>query len=97
MQLVFFHDTQKWTKIRIEDRKKLQLFFLEMMMCFQSNQNLFPDLISTPSPMCQSPPPPGPYSKHPRIKSVRGKRRGLSLWGLSSRKVKVKIVIDKSG
>ena len=43
---------------------KLQLIFLEMVMCLHSNQNLFPH------PRCLNHSP-GPYSKHSRIKSVR--------------------------
>ena len=64
MQFVLFHDTQKLTKTRNEDRNELQLIFLETVMCFHSKQNL------SPHPRCLNHSP-GPCSKHSRIKSVR--------------------------
>ena len=70
---------------------KLQLIFLEMVMCFHSKQNL------SPHPRCLNHSP-GPYSKHSRIKSVRCQeafpdctRKMLESYSLDCQKVATQI------
>ena len=68
MQL-FFHDTQKLTKIRNQDRNENYNYFFR-------NGDVFPfepKLISPP-PMSQSPPPPAPIPNIPELRACTASR-----------------------